>query len=141
MLKVLKDKKGFSLLEAVISIAIVILFSVTTLGVIISGTKIYAKNEREIRLLKELELFETCFDTTDFVSAALYARDVTLSDTGRSTVYYDADIRVTAEEYAEYVLVIDITDNGTTRTLSAYTGSVGGHVYYEMPQPYTRYIS
>ena len=138
MRRVLLDKRGFSLMETLVAIVIVIIFSVTTLGVIISSARIYAKNDIEVKLLKELELYETCFDTADFAAAVDFARGITVNDTGRTTVYYDADIRVTEEEYAEYVLVMDITDDGSTRAFRAYTGTVKGDVYYEMPQQYTR---
>ena len=132
--KVLSDKRGFSLMETVVSIVIVILFTVTTLGVIISSTRIYAKNNAEIKLLRELQLMETCFDTADFVAAVDFARGITVNDTGVTTVYYDGNVRVTQEQFAEYVLVMDITDDGLVRTMTAYTGNMKGDVYYEMPQ-------
>ena len=133
-MKVLGSKKGFTLTETIIAIAVVVIYSIATLSVCSASTKIFASSTTQQKLLRELEVYQTCFYCEDYVQATFFARGVTLNAVGQTIVYYDGQICVTNSENGAYLVTINITNDGSVRTFSASFGPVGGKTSYTMPK-------
>ena len=135
--KVLKNKRGFTLVELIVSIAVIVIISVTALGVCASSIRIFSKTSAEKRLMMELNVYITCFETDDFVAAAEFAKGITLSVVGTNSVYYTGDMQITTEEKAVYKIEMTLSNDGSVKTFTAKTGNVSGVIYYEMPKALT----
>ena len=131
-----RANKGFTLTEVVVAIAVIVIISVTSLSVCASSVSIFAKTRAESRLLKEIDLYEVCFETGNFADAVMFAKGATVLETGESVIYYDEEFNVVDEENALYQIDIDITVDNGIKSFSAKIKNMSGKVYYEMPEPY-----
>lgn len=109
----IRFKKGYSIVELVVAMAIVVIVSTGALLTLTSASKIFTQSQVKTHLIYEMENIMTCFHSDDYLSSVKeYVGDTSYD--GNSKIYYTSSFQKSlsnSDSTAEYYIDVNYTNS------------------------------